>query len=89
MTIDTWLGIIGLLLGIVGVGATIWAAFDARRQRNKREKAVIVAHSVIERTYGLLIGIKPFVMPLGKPHEDAINNGLAAIDQQRGSLKDL
>ena len=89
MTTDTWLAVGGLLLGIIGVGATIRAAFDARKQRTEREKAVIVAHSVIERTYGLLIGIKPFIIPLGKPHEEAINDGLAAINEQRVSLKNL
>ena len=89
MTADTWLGVAGVVLGIIGVAGTIWAAHDARRQRNRREKAVIAAHAVIERAYGLLIGIKPFVAPLGNAHEAAINNGLEAIDQQRDSLTEL
>jgi hypothetical protein len=50
MTVDTWLGIVGYALGFLGLGATVWAVLDARRQRSKREKAVIAAHSVIERT---------------------------------------
>ena len=50
---------------------------------------MIAAHSVIERTYGLLIGIKPFVEPLGEAHKAAVNNGLAAIDQQRAGLGGL
>ena len=70
-------------------GSAIWAAFDARRQRNEREKAVIVAHSVVERTYGLLIGIKPFVAPLGDMHLAAVNDGLAAINQRRADLDKL
>jgi len=86
MTIE---GVGGLLLGFIGVAATIWAAFDARRQRNEREKAVIVAHSVIERTYGLLIGIKPFVAPLGENHLHAIDDGLGAINKQREVLAKL
>jgi hypothetical protein len=89
MTIDTWLGIGGVVLGLIGVSATIWAAFDARRQRNEREKAVIVAHSVVERTYGLLIGIKPFVAPLGERHLAAVDDGLMAINQQRADLNKL
>jgi hypothetical protein len=89
MTADTWLGIGGLILGFIGVMATIWAAFDARRQRNEREKAVIVAYSVIERTYGLLIALKPSVAPLGTPHVAAIEDGLLAINQQRSELKKL
>jgi hypothetical protein len=87
MTIDAT-GL-GLALGFLGLFATVGAAFDAHRQRSKREKAVIAAHSVIERTYGLLIGIKPFVEPLGEAHKAAVNNGLQAIDQQRAGLDDL
>jgi hypothetical protein len=83
MTIDTWLGV-----GI-GAAATIWAAFDARRQRNEREKAVIAAHSVVERTYGLLIGIKPLVALLGDRPLAAVDDGLGAINQQRAVLDKL
>jgi hypothetical protein len=80
---------LGLALGFLGLVATVWSAYDARRQRSKREKAVIAAHSVIERTYGLLIGIKPFVEPLGDGHKAAVNNGLQAIDQRRAELDAL
>lgn len=89
MPIDTWLGVGGVMLGIVGVTATILAAFDARRQRTEREKAVIVAHSVVERTYGLLIGIKPSVAGLGAQYSIAVDDGLAAINQQRSELDKL
>jgi hypothetical protein len=89
MTGDTWLGVAGCALGFLGLAATIWAACDARRQRSKREKAVIAAHSVIERTYGMLILIKPIVEPLGPAYTDAVNDGLAAINQQRDGLADL
>jgi hypothetical protein len=89
MTNDEWIGIGGLVLALFGLLATIVSAFDLRRQRSKREKAVIAAFSVIERTYGLLIGIKPFVAPLGKMHLDAVNDGLEAINQQRSTLTKL
>lgn len=89
MTVDIWLGLAGLVLGVLGLAATVWAACDARRQRSAREKAVIAAHAVIERTYGLLIGIKPFVDPLGAEHKAALNDGLQAINQQRGRLEGL
>ena len=82
MTIDTWLGIIGL-------AATIWAFVDTRGQRNKREKAVIRAHKVVERTYGLLIGIKPSVEILGDNYRDAVNDALGAINQARADLDEL
>ena len=88
VTVD-WIGVGGLFLGFVGVAATIWAAIDARKQRTEREKAVIVAHSIIERTYGLLIGIKPFIVPLGIPHIAAVDDGLSAINQQRVLLDKL
>jgi len=89
MTSDAWFGVTGLGLGIAGLAATIWAALDARRQRTNREKAVIVAFSVIERTYGLLIGMKPSIAGLGKMHLDAMNDGLEAINQQRSTLEKL
>jgi hypothetical protein len=89
VTVDTWLGVAGCALGFLGLAATIWAALDTRHQRSKREKAVIAAHAVIERTYGLLIGIKPFVSPLGQAYEAAVNDGLQAINQQRERLGNL
>jgi hypothetical protein len=96
MTGDTWLGIAGCALGFLGLAAsvlglvaTVRAAREARHQRSKREKAVIAAHSVIERTYGLLIGIKPFVEALGALHKAAVEDGLQAINQQRAGLADL
>lgn len=89
MTLDTWVGIIGLVLALIGILATIWAAFDARRQRSSREKAVIAATSVIERTYGLLIGIKPAIPTERDGVVKAIENGMSAIDQQRATLKEL
>ena len=100
MTVDTLLGlggfvvgVVGIFVGLFGVVATVavglWAVIDGRRQRSKREKAVIVANATIERTYGLLIGIKPFVAPLGEAHLAATNDGLAAINQRRASLENL
>ncbi|BCN13357.1 hypothetical protein RPSD_52420 (plasmid) [Ralstonia solanacearum] len=89
MTQDTILGIAGCVLGAIGIGATFWAAFDARRQRSVREKAVLAAHSVIERSYGLLIGIKPSVAQLGPMAEKAVDDGLTAINAQRDALMKL
>ena len=89
MTTDTWIGVLGDALGVLGLGAAVLAFFDARRQRTARERAVIAANAVIERTYGLLIGIKPFVASLGPAHEAAINDGLNAINQQRTTIERL
>jgi hypothetical protein len=89
MTSGTWLTAAGELLGLISLVVAVWAVVDARHQRSKREKAVIAARSVIERTYGFLIGIKPFLMPLGEDHKAAINNALQAIDQQRPGIAEL
>jgi len=80
---------LGDVLGLVGIAATIWAAYDARRQRSIREKAVIAANAVIDRTYGLLIGLKPTIASLAPAHVAAVDDGLAAINAQRVALKDL
>ena len=89
MQLGDILGLAGIVLGLIGIAATIWAAFDARRQRSKREIAVIAANAVIDRTYGLLLGLKPSIAPLGKAHVDAVNDGLSAINAQRDTLKGL
>jgi hypothetical protein len=94
MTIDNEklglaVGFLGLVLTAISLGVAIWAACDARRQRSKREKAVIAAKVVIERTYGFLIAVKPFLIPLSKDHEAAVNNALSAIDQRRAEVDAL
>jgi hypothetical protein len=86
---DRWMGIAGLILGFIGVAATIWAAYDGRRQRGKRETAVIAANAVVERTYGLLIGMKPAIATLGQSYEAAVNDGLDAINERRDALSKL
>ena len=78
--------ILDTILGLVGLGVSIYAILDNRRQRTQREKAVIAARSVIERAYGTLIGVKPAVDP--SVHA-AINDGLAAINQERENLNRL
>jgi hypothetical protein len=45
-----------------------------------REKAVIAAHATIERTYGLVLGIKPAAT---NDVALAINDGLQVISEQR------
>jgi hypothetical protein len=50
---------------------------------------VIAAHAVIDRTYGLLIGIKPPIIQTFPDFEAAINDGLSAINQQRKNLDAL
>jgi hypothetical protein len=78
----------GDILGICALGVSVFAVIDARRQRTKREKAVIAAHAAIARSYGLLIGIKPLITSLSGA-EAAINDGLSAINQERKTLDAL
>jgi hypothetical protein len=78
--------ILDTILGLAGLGVSIYAIRDNRRQRTQREKAVIAARSVIERAYGTLVSIKPAVDV--KVHA-AINDSLAAINQERDTLKSL
>jgi maltooligosyltrehalose synthase len=68
--------IIDTILGLVGLGGTIYAITDNRRQRTQREQAVIAARSVIERAVDTSV-------------HSAINDGLAAINQEREMLKSL
>lgn len=82
MTLDS-------VFGLVDIVATVGAAIDARRQRSKREKAVMAANTAIERTYGLLIGIKPGVASLGSMTVKVVDDGLEAINAQREALKNL
>ena len=88
MTITDVMGLGGLIVGLVSLGVTVYFGYDARQQRTKREKAVITAHVITERTYGLLIGIKPAVKSI-EGAEDAINDGLAAIKALRPMLNGL
>jgi hypothetical protein len=77
------------LVGMAGLGVALYAIIDNRRERNKREKAISAAREMIERTYGLLIGIKPAVSPTLPEVGKAIDDGLSAINQQREKLASL
>ena len=82
--------ILSYIFGLCGLGVSVFAIIDNRRQRTKRERAVLAARAIIERTYGLLIGIKPAAISSPVPGvEAAINDGLFAINQQRETLHRL
>jgi hypothetical protein len=78
--------IVDTILGLAGLGVSVFAIIDNRHQRSQREKAVIAARSVIERAYGTLIGIKPGVAANAAL---AVNDALAAINQARNTQKSL
>jgi hypothetical protein len=95
---DRLIGLIGLIFGILGLAVGVFAAIDIRRQRSRREKAVIAARAVIERAYGSLIHLKAAIVGLGSGQPDsdthkvmlaAINDTLEAINQQRDSIQSL
>ena len=83
------LGIVSALLGLAGIGVSVFAIIDNRRQRSQREKAVIAAQAVIDRVYGLLVGIKSGVEQTSPHIIAAINDGLSAINQKRELVKSL
>jgi hypothetical protein len=92
-----------LILGLAGLGVSVCAIIDNRRQRTRREKAVIAARSIIERVYGTLIGIKSAITTSAVTDAttsavtdattsavtDAINDGLSAINAERTTLNAL
>jgi uncharacterized membrane protein HdeD (DUF308 family) len=90
MTFDQKLAVWGIVLttlfGIAGVVVGIFAVVDARRERSKRERAVIAARALIERNYGMWIVMKPAV---SGQFEHAINDGLEAINAARTTLEAL
>ena len=49
----------GIGLASAGIGVSISAIIDNRRQRTQREKGVIAAQATFEHVYDLLISIKP------------------------------
>jgi hypothetical protein len=86
------------LIALISLAAGIFAVLDSRRQRNRREKAVIAAREVIQRAYGSLIHLKGAVAAFGSSHTDpkpqeaiilAIDDTLEAINQQRDSIQSL
>ena len=85
MTTADVLGIVSLILGL---GISVFAIIDNRRLRGEREKAVIAVRGVIDRSYGVLIGLKPLVKSLPGA-EAAINDVLSAINQERATLDRL
>jgi hypothetical protein len=76
----------GLGVGILGLCVGGYGIIDGRRQRNKREQANVAAREVIARTYGLLRGIKAAVDPTLPKVVEAIDDGLAELNQQRKNL---
>jgi hypothetical protein len=76
----------GIGLAFAGIGVSIFAIIDNRRQRTQREKAVIAAHATFEHVYELPIGIKPVVATVRVP---AIDDGLSAISEDHKKLNAL
>lgn len=70
--------LIGWGIGIVGVVIGILGIVDARRERRRREKAVVVVNRLVGRLNGLLIGLKPSLVN-DPAATTAANDGLDSI----------
>ncbi|WP_429481827.1 hypothetical protein [Paraburkholderia youngii] len=69
----------------MGVLVAIYGIVDARRERSRREKAVVVVNSLVGRLNGLLIGLKPSLAS-DAAATAAANDGLEAIRLARDDL---
>jgi len=77
--------LIGWGIGLSGVAVAIYGIADARRERSKREKAVVVVNRLVGRLSGLLIGFKTSLVD--RPESmAAANDGLDAIKMAQDDL---
>ena len=88
VSLDTLLGIAGLVVGVIGVGVGGYGIRDGSRQRSRREVAVNAVNRLIGRTEGLLVGIKTS-LPESSPAIVAVNNGLDAVKVAQSDVKAL
>lgn len=65
-------------IGIAVILVAVYGIVDARRERSKREKAVVVMNRLVGRLNGLLIGLKPTLAGDARATA-AVDNGLDAI----------
>jgi hypothetical protein len=77
--------LIGWGIGIAGLLVAVYGIVDARRERSKREKAVVVVNRLVGRLNGLLIGLKPSLVA-DADATAAANDGLDAIKLARDDL---
>ena len=73
--------IIGCLFGAFGI-------YDARREKSKRDRAVIKLRELVMRLEGSLIGIKPATANIPGVHA-VINDSLDAIKITAKAIEDL
>lgn len=77
--------LIGWVIGLAAFAAAIYGIADARRERSKRGKAVVVVNRLVARLDGLLVGFKTSLVD--RPESmAAANDGLEAIKMARDDL---
>ncbi len=81
------IGLGGILVGVLGLAATFYFGFEARRQRTAREKAVIGTTAAIHRAHGLLVGLK--AAEVNEKISTAIGDGLEGLRQAKQILEEL
>ena len=74
-----------ILIALVGIGIGVFSFFDTRKQRSRREAAMTLTHRILQRTEGILAGIKPSIPDPAMV--TAINDGLAAIAKASKQLE--
>ncbi|KAB0650291.1 hypothetical protein [Burkholderia diffusa] len=77
--------LIGWGIGIAGILVGVYGVVDARRERSKRDKAVVVVNRLVGRLNGLLIGLKPSLASDARATA-AADDGLEAIKLARDDL---
>lgn len=66
-----------ILIALVGIGIGVFSYFYTRKQRSRREAVVSLTHGILQRTEGILAGIRPSISDPAML--TAINDGIAAI----------
>jgi RsiW-degrading membrane proteinase PrsW (M82 family) len=74
-----------LVLAVVGIGIGVIFYFYGRNQGSKKVAAVTLVRGIMQRTEGILAGIKPSISDPAMI--SAINDGLAAISKASKQLE--
>ena len=79
------MGILINIIALVCIGVAVFLFLDARKLRARREAAVTLTHRILQRTEGILAGIRPSISDPGMVA--VINDGLAAINKASKQLE--
>jgi hypothetical protein len=88
VTLDTWLAIGGLAVGLIGIGVGWYGIRDGRKQRSKREEAVRVINRLVGRLQGVLVERRA-ELASNPERASAVADHLQAISQAQIALDRL